>query len=78
MPESRAAPANGETSSGPWWRFPIVWMVIGGPAIVVVASFVTLSLAIRHPDPVLKAPVAKSKAELPAVQGRNHAATPLR
>ena len=35
-----------------WWRLPIVWMVIGGPAIVVVASFVTLTLAIRHPDPV--------------------------
>ncbi len=62
----------------PWYRLPIVWMVIGGPAIVVVASFFTLSLAIRHPDPVLEAGNAKSKAELPAVQARNHAATPGR
>jgi len=27
----------------PWWRYPIVWMVIGGPAAVVVASFFTMS-----------------------------------
>jgi hypothetical protein len=53
-------------------------MVIGGPAVVVVASFLTLSLAIRHPDPVLEAPASSSKAEQPAVQGRNHAATPSR
>ena len=61
-----------------WWRLPIVWMVIAGPAVVVVASFVTLGLAITHPDPVLTVPVAKSSADRPAVQGRNHAATPSR
>lgn len=69
----------GQTPAEPtvaWWRLPIVWLVIGGPAVVVVASFITLALAIKNPDPVLKQPVAKSKAEQPAVQGRNHAATP--
>jgi uncharacterized protein len=60
----------------PWYRLPIVWMVIGGPAVVVVAGFVTLAIAIRNPDPVIRAAPATSKAELPAVQGRNHAATP--
>ncbi len=68
--------------SGPaarrWWREPMMWLVIGGPLLVVVASFITLSLAIRHPDPVLATPKAQSKAEQPAVQGRNHAATPER
>lgn len=62
--------------SPPWWRLPIVWMVIGGPAIVVVASFATLALALRHPDPVIQAPPAAGAAEQPAVQARNHAATP--
>jgi hypothetical protein len=66
----------GETTV--WWRLPIVWMVIGGPAIVVVASFVTLTLAIMHPDPVLLAPKATSQAEVPAMQARNHAASPVR
>ena len=61
-----------------WWRLPIVWMVIGGPALVVVASFITLALAILNPDPVLTTPSVKSKSEQPAVQGRNHAATPGR
>lgn len=61
-----------------WWRLPIVWLVIGGPALVVVASFITLALALRNPDPVLATPAAKNKAEQPAVQGRNHAATPGR
>jgi uncharacterized protein len=72
-------PATPETPAEPtvpWWRLPIVWMVIGGPAVVVVASFVTLTLAIQNPDPVLARPAAKNKAEQPAVQGRNHAATP--
>ena len=59
-----------------WWRLPIVWMVVGGPAVVVVASFATLALAIRNPDPVLKAPAITSGAQMPAVQARNHAATP--
>ncbi|QLQ00790.1 MAG: FixH family protein [Burkholderiaceae bacterium] len=36
----------------PWWNYGHVWMVIAGPAIVVVAGFVTLYLAISHPDPV--------------------------
>lgn len=58
-----------------WWRVPMVWLVIGGPAVVVVASFVTLALAILNPDPVLQVERATNAAELPAVQGRNHAAT---
>jgi uncharacterized protein len=61
-----------------WYRLPIVWMVIGGPAAVVVAGFATLALAIANPDPVISVPAAGSKADLPAVQGRNHAATPSR
>jgi uncharacterized protein len=62
----------------PWYRLPIVWMVIGGPAVVVVAGFATLAIAIAYPDPVITPTAAASKAEMPAVQGRNHAATPER
>ena len=73
MPDRRKPEA--EPPSPPWWRLPIVWMVIGGPAIVVVASFATLFLAITHPDPVLTAPQAGAGADAPAMQARNHAAT---
>ena len=77
MAPDPATPAPPEPTVA-WWRLPIVWLVIGGPSVVVVASFITLALAIQNPDPVLTAPAVKSKSEQPAVQGRNHAATPGR
>ena len=76
-----------EDSPQPWWKFGHVWLVISGPAIVVVAAFVTLYLAIRTPDPVvaedyyrqgieINRTLAPNDASLaPAMQGRNHAAT---
>jgi uncharacterized protein len=60
----------------PWWRVPVVWLVLGGPALVVVASFVTLALALARPDPVLPLGPAAGSADTPAVQARNHAANP--
>jgi hypothetical protein len=75
------------SDSGPWWKYPLVWMVISGPAVVVVAGFATLWLAIRTPDPVvagdyyrrgieINQTLARDKSLAPAQQGRNHAATP--
>lgn len=73
--------------SQPWWKYGHVWLVIAGPAVVVVAGLVTAWLAMRSPDPVLaqdyyrrgveiNKTLAKNKALMPALQGRNHAATP--
>ena len=60
----------------PWWRFGYMWLVLGGPALVVLASFITLWLAIRWPDPqVAMDGTAKAQALAPAVKARNHAAT---
>lgn len=76
-PFDAGASAVNNPSQPPWWRLPIVWLVIAGPAIVVVASFVTMALAIKHVDPVLdtSAPdVRKTSNQAPAMQGRNHAA----
>lgn len=70
----------------PWYRFPLVWMVIGGPGVVVIASFATLWLALRTPDPVVDEDYYRKGVEInstltdkklmPAMTGRNHAATP--
>jgi uncharacterized protein len=67
----------------PWWRYKMVWLVISGPAAVVVAGVATMVLALTHIDPVLDEPaspaarVAAAKtAAAPAQQARNHAATP--
>ncbi len=68
--------------SRPWWAFGHVWLLIAGPAIVVVAGLFTYYLAVRSPDPVLPTQVQGHSAgqptgitQAPAVQGRNHAAT---
>ena len=53
MNTQTATRRNGAASSGPWWKFGLVWMVFGGPALVVLASFSTLYLAITRPDPVM-------------------------
>lgn len=65
-------------SNPPWWKLPIVWLVIAGPAIVVVASLVTAGIAIKHVDPVLDTSKGhvKSAVEEPAMRARNHAASP--
>lgn len=64
-----------DTNEAVWWRVPMVWLVISGPAIVVVAGFATLAIAIANPDPIVISVPARTASELPAVQGRNHAAT---
>ena len=76
-------------SFAPWWKFGHVWMVFAGPAIVVVASLITVYIAMTRIDPVIdenyyqngidinktqeKAALDASLA--PAMKARNHAAT---
>lgn len=60
----------------PWWRHGMVWLVVGGPLVVVVASVATLLIAVANPDPVLQVRAPAQQAQQPAVQARNHAATP--
>lgn len=65
--------------SVPWWRVGMVWLVLAGPVAVVLASFVTLRLAITHIDPVITEPASQTAQDpslTPAVKARNHAATP--
>jgi len=83
-----ANPSTSEPKA--WWSFGMVWLVIAGPAVVVVAAFATLYLAITIPDPVLPTEIrhprntsdsssdntAKFEAAMaPAMQARNHAST---
>jgi hypothetical protein len=56
----------------------MLWLVVGGPLAVVVASFATLAIALAYPDPVLVAPLQADASQLPAVAARNHAASPQR
>lgn len=88
MPSSSAL-GTAPSAAAPWWRFGHVWLIIAGPVIVIVAGFVTLWLAISRPDPVVaedyyrqgieinKTLATPEKSLLPAMKGRNHAATPV-
>ena len=37
----------------PWWRVRMMWLVVGGPALVVAASIATAVIAVKNADPVL-------------------------
>jgi hypothetical protein len=77
-----------ETSDcAPWWRHGHVWLLVAGPAAVVVAGVVTVWIAVVNPDPVvaddyyrrgieINKTLAQRQGLVPALQGRNHAATP--
>jgi hypothetical protein len=82
-PAQRSKPAPG----APWWRFGMVWFVFAGPAVVVVAGFATMFVAYRGADVVLSEGPAIAVNRVagpgpvsttPALQARNHAATPGR
>ncbi|HYN65058.1 MAG TPA: FixH family protein [Candidatus Limnocylindrales bacterium] len=78
--------SNDEPDSGPWWRYPLVWLVIAGPAVVVVAGIFTFWLAVSTHDPLVAEDYYRrgveinrtlaDKGMLPALAGRNHVTTP--
>ena len=72
-----------------WWTFGLVWLVIAGPVAVVVAAIATVWLALAYPETVVAEDyhrrgveidktltAQQARALVPALQGRNHAATP--
>lgn len=78
--------AGSAAAHRPWWREPMMYLVLGGPAAVVVAAIATGVIAWRDADPVVSEytenaarasgqmpPVDAS--HLPAQKARNHAAT---
>jgi hypothetical protein len=78
-----------EQNAKPWWQYGHVWLIIAGPAVVIVAGFVTLAIAIKTPDPVVAEDYYKRGLNInqtlaaekdmqlaPAMQARNHVVTP--
>jgi hypothetical protein len=67
-----------------WWRYPFLWLVVGGPLVVVIAAVSTAVIAVRGADPVLTRDESGGASQVregaesmtPALQARNHAATP--
>lgn len=65
----------------PWWRVGVMWFVVGGLGVVVGGSFALAFTAVSGADIVVTESMptgrpAGTQANTPAMQGRNHAATP--
>ena len=80
------SPAVAVSPAVPWWRVGVMWLVVGGLGVVVIASFMLLATALRHADTVVpyvavrtavpNTPNTQKTPNAPAMQARNHAATP--
>lgn len=76
--------ADAAEAAQPWWRYPIVWLVVGGPLTVVVAGVITAVIAVQGADTLVTEAALARKAAVqptattPALQARNHAATAAR
>ena len=75
-----------EQKSKRWWHYGHMWLVVGGPAVVVAASMVTIYLAISSPNELVSdreldtSAAAKGQKTMdssmaPAQTARNHAQT---
>ena len=71
----------------PWWRYGHVWLLVAGPAVVVVAGVATMVIAASGADTLvakdyyrrgieINQQLVRERALMPAHQARNHAATP--
>ncbi len=64
----------------PWWRVGVMWLVVGGLGLVVIGSVAMLVTALRHPDASVPQATIRvgvpNTPDAPALQARNHSATP--
>lgn len=79
-----------DAQSGPWWKYGHVWLILSGPAVVVVAGIATAVIAINGADPVVAEDYYQKglninqelrhaqKSLAPAGAARNHTTTPDR
>jgi hypothetical protein len=44
------------SSAKPWFRYPIMWLVIAPPVGSVIAGIITMVLILKHPDPDVRTP----------------------
>jgi hypothetical protein len=61
-------------SATPWYREPWPWILMSGPAIVIVAGFVTLYLAVTRADPLVVDNYYKEGLAINQVLARDRAA----
>lgn len=73
MPHPKT-PLENASKSPPWWTFPYVWMILMGPALVVVAALWTGYIAHQGADQVLTPSSSSPHLSAQQIQS-NHATT---
>jgi uncharacterized protein len=66
---------NVSAAALPWYREPWPWILIAGPAIVVVAGFITLYIAITLSDPLVVDNYYKEGLAINRTLDRDHVAS---
>lgn len=56
---------NADRTAKAWYRYPMMWLVIGPPVGAVIAGAITFLLILRHPDPAIATP----RAPVPVIHG---------
>ena len=80
---SLTTPQAAPVAKRPWYRYGMVWLVLGGPLSVVVACIITWFVIAQSPNQVINTmadqenhALTKEGAHLsPAQRARNHAQT---
>lgn len=49
---------NAPSTALPWYRYPMMWLVIAPPVLSVIAGVITACLILRHPDTDVRTPRA--------------------
>jgi hypothetical protein len=44
------------SAAKPWYRYPMMWLVIAPPLGSVIAGIITMVLILKHPDPDVRTP----------------------
>ena len=68
------------TDTRPWYRHPMLWVVITPPLAAVLAGAVTMALILMHPDPDVRTPhfvaLARPAATAAAVPHASNSVVP--
>jgi hypothetical protein len=70
-------PARDPGVTSPWRSIPLLWFVVGLPLTAVIAAFVTLGIAVRSHDEVVRDDFRREGLAIHADPARDQAATAL-
>jgi len=64
-------------SDRPWYRHPMMWLVIAPPLVAVLGGMLTLGLILTHPDADVRTPHLAPVAAVAHPHGSNSVVPPV-